>query len=108
MKLSALDIKKLAGKLNNEKLVAYMEDPKRLISSLNPLILIVIIVIGLGAVVAVISFCTTKLKNKLPERLVKMIDNIQSRFMFNILISSLQAGYLNLWISTNVKIKQNI
>ena len=35
MKLSALDIKKLVGKLNNEKLVAYMEDPKRLISSLN-------------------------------------------------------------------------
>ena len=108
MKLSAFDIKKLAKQLNNEKLVAIMEDPKRLISSLNPLLLIVISVISFGALIAVISVCTTKLKNRLPERLVKTIDNMKARFMFNLLIASLQTGYLNLWISTNIKIKQTI
>jgi hypothetical protein len=84
-----------------------MEDPKRLISSKNPLLLIVISVIGTGAGVVVVSFCTTKLKNRLPEKLVKTIDMIKAKFMFNLLISSLQTGYLNLWISTNMKIKQN-
>ena len=64
--------------------------------------------IGFGAVVAVISVFTTKLKNRLPERLVKTIDNMKARFMFNLLIASLQTGYLNLWISTNIKIKQTI
>ncbi len=63
--------------------------------------------IGIGAGVAVVSFCTTKLKNRLPERLVKIIDMIKAKFMFNLLISSLQTGYLNLWISANIKIKQN-
>ena len=57
--------------------------------------------IGFGAVVAVISVFTTKLKNRLPERLVKTIDNLKARFMFNVFIASLQTSYLNLWISTH-------
>ena len=85
-----------------------MEDPKRLISSLNLLCLIIICVIVLGAVVEVVSVCTTKLKKRLPERLVKLFDKNRDWFMFNLLISSLSAGYLYLWIFTNLKIKQNI
>ena len=85
-----------------------MEDPKRLISSLNPLLLIVISVISFGALIAVISVCTTKLKNRLPERLVKTIDNLKARFMFNVFIASLQTSYQNLWISAHIKIKQTI
>ena len=105
--LDAINPKQLAGKYN-PNLAAYMSDPKRLISSLNPLLLIVIGVIVLGALIAVISVCTTKLKNRLPERFVKAIDRIKAQFMYNILISSLQTGYLNLWISTNLKVLQNI
>jgi hypothetical protein len=105
MKLSALDVKILAAKLGNEKIVAYIEDPKRLINSFNPLLLIVISVIGLGAVVTVFSVCINKWKNQLPERFVKIIDKIKAQFIFNLLISSLQVGYLNLWISINLKTK---
>ena len=63
IQLSAFDIKKLAEKLKNKNLIAYLEDPKRFISSLNPLLMIVIGVICLGAVVAVVSFLTTKFVN---------------------------------------------
>ena len=107
LKLDAINPKQLAEKYS-PRVAAYMSDPKRLISSLNPLLLIVICVIVMGAVVAVVSVCTTKLKNRLPERIIKVIDRIKAKFMFNILISSLQTGYLNLWISTNLKIFQNI
>lgn len=84
-----------------------MEDPKWLINSFNPLLLIVISVIALGALIAVVSVCTAKLKDRLPKRLVQLIDKIRVRFMFNLLIAALQTGYLDLWISTNFKIKQN-
>ena len=65
-------------------------------------------VVILGMIVGFISLCSTKLKDKLPSRLIRIIDKIKSVFFFNVIISSLQTGYLDLWISTNKQILQNI
>ena len=107
MKLDALNPRKLAEKYS-PKLYAYMQNPKKWLSSLNPLVTITIGVIFAGAFVAGIGVCATKLKEKLPDRLIKMINKVKTLFVFGLLISSLQTGYLNMWISTNLGILQNI
>jgi hypothetical protein len=103
IKLNALNPRKLAEKYS-PKLFAYMQNPKKLANSLNPLVIIAICFIVTGAIVAFIAVCATKLKEKLPNRLIKMIERVKSLFVFGLLISSLQTGYLNMWISTNLSI----
>ena len=97
--MEALNPKTLANKYS-PKLAAYLNDPKTLVSSLNPLVMIAIGVVTLSMIVGLFSLCSTKLKDKLPARLIKIIEKIKSFFIFNVIISSLQTSYLDLWIST--------
>ena len=71
------------------KVSAYFNDPKKLLASLNPLVLIAVGLLCVGAVVALISFLATKAKERLAAFFMKAIDKLKAIFLFNLIIVSL-------------------
>jgi hypothetical protein len=59
------------------KVSAYLNDQKKLLASLNPLVMIAVGVIFVGCVVAVVSVLATKAKERLPAFLIKSIEKLK-------------------------------
>ncbi len=60
-----------------------------MVNSLSPLVIIVVGVIITGIIVSLIAVFATKLKDRLPDYLIKITDKIKALFVFGLLISSL-------------------
>ena len=71
------------------KVSAYLNDPNKLLASLNPFVIIAVGVICVGMVVAVISVIATKAKERLPAFFIRAIDKLKAIFLFNLIIVSL-------------------
>ena len=88
IRMDALNPKTLLAKYA-PKVSAYLNDPSKLLASLNPLVMIAVGIICVGAVVTVISVLATKAKERLPEFFIRAIDKLKALFLFNMIIMSL-------------------
>ena len=88
VKMDAINPKNLLAKYA-PKVFAYLNDPKKLLASLNPLVMIAVGVLCVGALVAVISVLATKVKERLPAFLTRAIAKLKTIFLFNLIIVSL-------------------
>ena len=72
IRMDAINPKDLLGKYA-PKVSAYLNDKKRLLASLNPMVMIAVGLICVGMVVAAISLLATKAKERLPAFVIKAI-----------------------------------
>ena len=88
IRMDAINPKALLAKYA-PKVSAYLNDPNKLLASLNPFVIIAVGVICVGMVIAVISVIATKAKERLPAFLIRAIDKLKAIFLFNLIIVSL-------------------